>query len=244
MTVIKIKRGSTVPTTSNLESYELGFVTSTDDLYINNNGTITRLGIKVLSGTDTPSAVTGADNDIYIKYSTSGNDTTIDTVYIKMSGSWIALPTGGASVLMGTTDPTAAIGEDGNLYIKYHTESNVPIVDGFYVKISGVWATVSSGGGGATYLELTQAQYDALSSAQKNNGTIYFITDAGWGNHTLSGTAVPSAASGENGDFYIRLTESGGVTSVSAMYVKITNTWLEVATGGGGSLPQSEGVGF
>lgn len=30
----------------------------------------------------------------------------------------------------------------------------------------------------ATKVELTQAQYNALSYAQKHNGTIYFITDA------------------------------------------------------------------
>ena len=177
MTVIKIKRGPTVPTTSNLESYELGFVTSSgaENLYINNGGTITRLGIKVITGTNAPTTQ-GVDNDIYVQYTTSGNDTEIDAIFVKVSGSWIELPTGGASVLMGTTDPTAAMGEDGNLYVKYHIDSNVPSVDGFFVKISGAWASVSSGSG-ATYLELTQLQYDALTPTQKMNGTIYFITD-------------------------------------------------------------------
>ena len=176
MTVIKIKRGDTVPSTSNLQSFEIGFNKTANDLYINNNGTITRLGIKVLTGTSAPASGTGTNNDIYVQYSTSGNDTTIDSFFVKLSGAWVALPAGGASVLMGTTDPTAAMGEDGNLYVKYHTESNVPVVDAFFVKISGAWASVSTSGG-AVYLELTQVQYDALSTAEKNNGTIYFVTD-------------------------------------------------------------------
>ena len=33
-------------------------------------------------------------------------------------------------------------------------------------------------GGNANYKEVTQAEYDALSLAKKNNGTMYFITDA------------------------------------------------------------------
>lgn len=40
----------------------------------------------------------------------------------------------------------------------------------------------SSGSGSGECVQardLTQAQYDALSSAEKNNGTIYFITDTG-----------------------------------------------------------------
>jgi len=243
MTVIKIKRGSTVPTTSNLESYELGFVTSpgAENLYINNGGTIIRLGIKVITGTSAPTTQ-GVDNDIYVQYSTSGNDTEIDAVFVKVSGSWIELPTGGASVLMGTTDPTAAIGEDGNLYVKYHVDSNVPSVDGFFVKISGTWASVSSGGG-AGYLELTQAQYDALTPAQKMNGTIYFITDAGWGQHTLSGSTVPTQNDGVNGDIYFRLGEDNGDTIVVGMYVKISGVWLDVQVQAS-SLPQAEGSNF
>ena len=243
MTVIKIKRGPTVPTTSNLESYELGFVTSSgaENLYINNGGTIIRLGIKVITGTSAPTTQ-GVDNDIYVQYTTSGNDTEIDAVFVKVSGSWIELPTGGASVLMGTTDPTAAIGEDGNLYVKYHVDLNVPSVDGFFVKISGSWASVSSGGG-AGYLELTQAQYDALTPAQKMNGTIYFITDAGWGQHTLSGTSVPTSNLGTNGDIYFLTQEQNNTTTIAGMYVKIQGNWLEVTTGGS-SLPQAEGREF
>lgn len=34
--------------------------------------------------------------------------------------------------------------------------------------------------GGASYVELTQAEYDALSNAEKHNGQIYFITDGNY----------------------------------------------------------------
>lgn len=43
-----------------------------------------------------------------------------------------------------------------------------------YLKGNGQWAEVS---GGTDYVELTQAQYDALTPAEKNNGKLYFITD-------------------------------------------------------------------
>lgn len=43
-----------------------------------------------------------------------------------------------------------------------------------YLKGNGTWAEV---GGGADYIELTQAEYDALTPAEKTNGKMYFITD-------------------------------------------------------------------
>lgn len=93
---IQIRHGSTVPTTSDLSnSYELGFATSTDSLYINNGGSIVRIGQKVLSGTSTPAAANGEDNDLYIQYSTSGNTTTVDAMFVKLSGAWVEISTGG-----------------------------------------------------------------------------------------------------------------------------------------------------
>ena len=41
-----------------------------------------------------------------------------------------------------------------------------------------IYLTPSDGSGGNTNsVELTQAEYDALTTEEKNNGTIYFITD-------------------------------------------------------------------
>lgn len=43
-----------------------------------------------------------------------------------------------------------------------------------FLKGDGTWAEV---GGGADYVELTQAEYDALSPVEKMNGKMYFVTD-------------------------------------------------------------------
>lgn len=83
---------------------------------------------------------------------------------------------GGATVYVGTTDPTSDIGENGNLYAKY-IAGTPPTVSAFYVKINGSWASISTGGGGLIGVEMTQAEYDALTPEEKINGTVYFITD-------------------------------------------------------------------
>ena len=43
------------------------------------------------------------------------------------------------------------------------------------------------GGGTADYVELTQAQYDALTESEKKNGKLYFITDGSGGSGGGSG---------------------------------------------------------
>lgn len=81
--------------------------------------------------------------------------------------------------LSGTTNPTSLQGVDGQLYVKYTTSGNTTTVNGLYVKLSGAWAEISTGGGGGDVgIECTQAQYDAWEQA----GTLladtnYYITD-------------------------------------------------------------------
>ena len=137
--------------------------------------------IETLSGTSAPTASQGKDGDTYFQYEVIGQSTEIVAMFVKVSGSWLEVDIGGgggdASVYIGTTPPDASVGSNGNLYVQYHLENNVPVVDAFFVKIAGAWASISTGGGGDSYLELTQAEYDALTPAEKNNGTIYFITD-------------------------------------------------------------------
>lgn len=131
----------------------------------------------ILLSENDPTAADGKNGDIFIKVEVEDNTTSVVAEYVKVSGSWIEMPTGsgGASVFIGTTDPSSSLGEDGNLYVKYHLNvSDVPVVDAFFVKITGAWAGISTGAG---YLELTQAQYDALTPAQQTNGTMYLITD-------------------------------------------------------------------
>lgn len=63
-----------------------------------------------------------------------------------------------AAVYMGTTPPSSATGENGNLYVQYHVENNASVVDALFVKISGAWCQISTGGGSAgTHLTATLA---------------------------------------------------------------------------------------
>lgn len=58
--------------------------------------------------------------------------------------------------------------DDGKLYM-YDKNATPNAQTGKY--------SIVSGGGNTESIELTQAQYDALSDDEKNNGTVYFITD-------------------------------------------------------------------
>lgn len=52
--IFSLKRGTTTPTNVDLYTYELGWQTTDKELYINDNGTITRLNFKVtLNGVET-----------------------------------------------------------------------------------------------------------------------------------------------------------------------------------------------
>lgn len=223
-------------------------------------------GAVVLTGTTTPSGSAGVDGNVYIKYSTSGNVTTITNMYVKISGAWEEVATGGggssaSGVYIGTCDTAGnqaqkevTVSSDQNFVLKKgatiqvsfdnnNTATNVTISvnngtaypiyynDSAYAgSTAGVtgqrnihityifdgtyWVWLSRGrytsftsmsdaeaesgtstsdrvikptvlkhaidyhAPSAVRTELTQAQYDNLSSAEKNNGTIYFITDA------------------------------------------------------------------
>lgn len=60
---------------------------------------------------------------------------------------------------------------------------------------------------------------------------------------TLSGTSAPTSSQGKNGDTYFQYETDGNDTTITAMFVKISGSWLEVAVGGA-SLPQAEGGAF
>lgn len=49
-------------------------------------------------------------------------------------------------VLTGTSDPTSAQGKNGDLYVKTETTDNVTEVVGMWVKISGAWLEIQTGG--------------------------------------------------------------------------------------------------
>lgn len=54
--------------------------------------------VETLSGTTAPTASQGKDGDTYYQYETSGNDTEIVGMFIKISGSWLEVSVGGASL--------------------------------------------------------------------------------------------------------------------------------------------------
>lgn len=98
-------------------------------------------------------------------------------------------------VLSGTTNPTSAQGVDGQMYVKYQTVSDVDEVVGLYVKLSGEWAEIATGGsGGDVGIECTQAQYDAWELAGTLlQDTNYYITDGqSGGGVTIDDTTASS----------------------------------------------------
>lgn len=107
------------------------------------------------------------------------NDATITDSLINNNDKFI-LSKAGNLTLNGTVSGTAwATKQD-----KLTAGQNITIND-----------NVISATGGTDYRELTQAQYDALTPAEKHNGTIYFITDGegGGGSKVIinpSGTAT------------------------------------------------------
>lgn len=61
-------------------------------------------------------------------------------------------------VLTGTADPSSAQGSDKDFYVKYATSGGVTSVTGIFVKLSGAWVSIATGGGaGAFYITMTQS---------------------------------------------------------------------------------------
>ena len=97
----------------------------------------------------------------------------------------LASSSGGAVVILGTTAPTSAQGENGNLYVQYHVSGNDSIVDALFVKISGAWCQISTGGGttgttltgtleaGETYVIFSDA---SITVNSKFNVSVEFIS--------------------------------------------------------------------
>lgn len=101
--------------------------------------------IRVLSGTATPNNAEGANGQIYVKYASA--DYSVVALYVKLNNAWREISTGGggggASVSMGTTEPTAASGSDGDLYVQY--DGTTYEVVAMFVKINGAWRTIATG---------------------------------------------------------------------------------------------------
>lgn len=127
---------------------------------------------RVLSGTTTPTANEGANGQLYVKYETVSNVDTVIGMYFKKDGAWLEISLGGgggASVTLGTTVPSDASGDNGDLYVQYDS-STFAVVE-YFVKINGSWRIAPY----SRVVSLTQAQYDLITP---DPTTLYIITDA------------------------------------------------------------------
>lgn len=92
---------------------------------------------------------------------------------------------GGSTVYLGTTIPTSSQGNNADLYVKY-TAGTPNVVDALYVKISGAWSEIETGGGtGAT--DLDDLSDVALSSPSNGQVLKYNSTTGKWENANESG---------------------------------------------------------
>lgn len=133
---------------------------------------------------------------------------------------------GGSSVLSGTTDPSSAQGNNNDLYVKYSVSGNDVSVVGFYVKLSGTWVTISTGGGGgsSTLADLTDVnitnptdgqtlKYKAIPNTETESGSVANFTTP---------YSLPLSACVANVDY-----NANGITSA-----KVTRTGKNLAPSG------------
>ena len=184
-------------------------------------------------GSGPPDAALGADGDLYL-------DTADSTIWRKAGGAWseIADLSGadGSRWFTGSGLPAPTLGADGDWYFR---TANA----GIYRKEAGTWEFQLDidGEDGATWQSGTGAPAPGLGAVDD----WYFRTDNGWvyektaatvwtfrrdltgpqgiaGATWLSGSGAPSAALGQDGDFYLR-------TSNSTVWQKAGGAWSQVA---------------
>lgn len=97
----------------------------------------------------------------------------------------------GSTILSGTTDPTSAIGKDGDFYLNLNTKKL------FGPKKSGNWGTAIDLNG-----KDGQNGQNGTNGSNGVNGT-----NGTNGNTILSGNGIPNYNSGKIGDFYIDLSK-------------------------------------
>lgn len=94
-TTIKIKRGTGIPTTSALSSYEPGFSTDNENLYISNGSSVVRIGNKVFNGSAAPDSNIGLDGDFYAVTAAASSHLISTDFLQKIEGEWVSV--GGGS---------------------------------------------------------------------------------------------------------------------------------------------------
>ena len=188
------------------------------------------------TGAGAPASSLGRDGDLYF-------DVTDATVWQKAAGAWAQIAdlsaADGSRWFTGAGLPAATLGADGDWYFR---TSNA----GIYRKVAGAWVFQldvdgADGADGATWHGGTGAPANALGAVgdwyfRTDNGFVYEKTAAAvWtfrrditgpqgiaGATWHSGSGAPSSGLGENGDFYLR-------TSNSTVWQKAGGAWAQVA---------------
>lgn len=228
---LQLRHGSTAPTTSNLLSYELGWDGTHHILYINNNGTIKKVGGEgsflpltggTLSGNVTISRAAQAEiilNNTNKSHSISlsvNNTTGYGGIYDNTNSKWI---------VYSQTDGTVILNGNANSATKATQDGNGDTISSTYLKLSGGTMsgnlTITKAGEVNIYANNTaQGHNISLCAGTSGKGGIYDNTNSKWivyaesnGAVVLNGGANQIITKGTVGTRNVYVTTSASVPS-------------------------------
>lgn len=175
--------------------------------------------------------VVGLTYDVIRGYNTSVTIGKLgDTISSLMSTSFASVESGGTARLIGGD----GVKVDGNVISSENVAVTYGIQDATLEGVSIVHGNVARLND--IYRELTQSQYNALSSQEKNSGKLFYITDTqtimhkgvAYGGGSISyGTSTPTG--GSDGDVYFQTDSNNNVVKI---WQNHSGTWSGM-TGGG-----------
>lgn len=228
---LQLRHGSTAPTTSNLLSYELGWDGTHHILYINNNGTIKKVGGEgsflpltggTLSGNITISRAAQAEiilNNTNKSHSISlsvNNTTGYGGIYDNTNSKWI---------VYSQTDGTVILNGNANSATKATQDGNGDTISSTYLKLTGGTLsgdlTITKAGEVNIYANNTaQGHNISLCAGTSGKGGIYDNTNSKWivyaesnGAVVLNGGANQIITKGTVGTRSVYVTTSASVPS-------------------------------
>lgn len=228
---LQLRHGSTAPTTSNLLSYELGWDGTHHILYINNNGTIKKVGGEgsflpltggTLSGNITISRAAQAEiilNNTNKSHSISlsvNNTTGYGGIYDNTNSKWI---------VYSQTDGTVILNGNANSATKATQDGNGDTISSTYLKLTGGTMsgnlTITKAGEVNIYANnTTQGHNISLCAGGSGKGGIYDNTNSKWivyaesgGTVVLNGGANQIITKGTVGTRNVYVTTSASVPS-------------------------------
>lgn len=228
---LQLRHGSTAPTTSNLLSYELGWDGTHHILYINNNGTIKKVGGEgsflsltggTLSGNVTISRAAQAEiilNNTNKSHSISlsvNNTTGYGGIYDNTNSKWI---------VYSQTDGTVILNGNANSATKATQDGNGDTISSTYLKLTGGTLsgdlTITKAGEVNIYANNTaQGHNISLCAGTSGKGGVYDNTNSKWivyaesgGTVVLNGGANQIITKGTVGTRSVYVTTSASVPS-------------------------------